>query len=104
MLAATARLTRDLDLAEECTQDAYAQALRTWPRSGIPDRPGAWLTTIARNRARDVLRRESVFRRALPLLVPDESVPAPRTASTTTGCGSSSPAATRRCPGTPRSH
>ena len=57
MLAATAQLTRDLDLAEECTQEAYAQALRTWPRTGIPDRPGAWLTTIARNRARDVLRR-----------------------------------------------
>ena len=77
VLAATARLTRDLDLAEECTQDAYAQALATWARTGIPDRPGAWLTTIARNRARDVLRRESVFRRALPLLVTDETAPGP---------------------------
>jgi RNA polymerase sigma factor (sigma-70 family) len=73
--AATARLTRDLDLAEECTQDAYAQALQTWPQTGIPDRPGAWLMTTARNRALDVLRRESVQRRALPLLVPDESAP-----------------------------
>jgi RNA polymerase sigma factor (sigma-70 family) len=73
--AATARLTRDLDLAEECTQEAYAQALQTWPQTGIPDRPGAWLTTAARNRALDVLRRESVLRRALPLLVPDESAP-----------------------------
>jgi RNA polymerase sigma-70 factor (ECF subfamily) len=73
--AATAHLTRDLDLAEECTQDAYAQALQTWPQAGIPDRPGAWLTTAARNRALDVLRRESVLRRALPLLVPDESAP-----------------------------
>jgi RNA polymerase sigma factor (sigma-70 family) len=73
--AATARLTRDLDLAEECTQDAYAQALQTWPQTGIPDRPGAWLMTTARNRALDVLRRESVLRRALPLLVPDESAP-----------------------------
>ena len=71
------RLTRDLDLAEECTQDAYAQALQTWPQTGIPDRPGAWLTTIARNRALDVLRRESVLRRALPLLVTDEAVPGP---------------------------
>jgi RNA polymerase sigma factor (sigma-70 family) len=77
VFAATAHLTVDLDLAEECTQDAYAQALQTWPLTGIPDRPGAWLTTIARNRARDVLRRESVLRRALPLLVTNESVPGP---------------------------
>jgi RNA polymerase sigma factor (sigma-70 family) len=77
VFSATARLTRDLDLAEECTQDAYAQALQNWARSGIPDRPGAWLTTTARNRALDVLRRERVLRRTLPLLVPDASVPGP---------------------------
>ncbi|HET6214639.1 MAG TPA: sigma-70 family RNA polymerase sigma factor, partial [Micromonosporaceae bacterium] len=77
MLAATVRLTRDLDLAEECTQDAFAQALQTWGRSGVPARPGAWLTTVARNRARDLLRRESVLRRTLPLLVMDETVPGP---------------------------
>jgi RNA polymerase sigma factor (sigma-70 family) len=77
VFAATAHLTRDLDLAEECTQDAYAQALQTWTQTGIPDRPGAWLMTTARNRARDALRRESVLRRNLPLLVPDESVPGP---------------------------
>jgi RNA polymerase sigma-70 factor (ECF subfamily) len=74
--AATARLTRDLDLAEECVQDAYAQALQAWPRTGIPDRPAAWLTTTARNRALDTLRRESVLRRALPLLVADP-IPGP---------------------------
>lgn len=77
VLAATAHLTRDLDLAEECTQDAYAQALQTWTQTGIPDRPGAWLTTTARNRALDVLRRESVLRRSLPLLVPEASGPGP---------------------------
>ncbi|WP_247662823.1 RNA polymerase sigma factor [Micromonospora sp. U21] len=77
VLATTAHLTRDLDLAEECTQDAFAQALETWAATGIPDRPGAWLTTIAGNRARDVLRRESVFRRKMPLLVADETVPGP---------------------------
>jgi RNA polymerase sigma factor (sigma-70 family) len=77
VFATTAQLTRDLDLAEECTQDAYAQALVTWPQTGVPDRPGAWLTTIARNRARDVLRRESNFRRAMPLLVSGEPVPGP---------------------------
>ncbi|MBW8802762.1 MAG: sigma-70 family RNA polymerase sigma factor [Catenulisporales bacterium] len=72
VLAATVRLTRDLDTAEECVQDAYAQALRSWPDHGIPDRPEAWLKTVAGNRARDLLRRESVWRRALPLLVEDE--------------------------------
>jgi RNA polymerase sigma factor (sigma-70 family) len=77
VFATTAQLTRDLDLAEECTQDAYAQALQTWGQTGIPDRPSAWLTTVARNRARDALRRESVLRRALPLLVLDESEPGP---------------------------
>jgi RNA polymerase sigma factor (sigma-70 family) len=77
VLAATAHVTRDLDLAEECTQDAYAQALQSWTQTGIPDRPGAWLIATARNRARDVRRRESVLRRTLPLLVPEESVGAP---------------------------
>ncbi|MFD9701695.1 RNA polymerase sigma factor [Lentzea sp. NPDC059081] len=77
VLGTTAQLTRDLDLAEECAQDAYAQALDTWAATGIPDRPGAWLTTTARNRALDVLRRDSVFRRRMPLLVADETVPGP---------------------------
>ncbi|SEG72881.1 RNA polymerase, sigma subunit, ECF family [Actinacidiphila yanglinensis] len=77
VLAATVRVTRDLDLAEECTQDAYARALRTWAADGVPARPGAWLTTVARNRARDVLRRESAFRTALPLLVMDDAVAGP---------------------------
>src|SRR6185436_20294223 len=77
VLATTAQLTRDLDLAEECTQDAFAQALQTWAETGIPDRPGAWLTTVAGNRARDALRRESVFRRAMPLLVTEDALPEP---------------------------
>ncbi|MEU8331958.1 sigma-70 family RNA polymerase sigma factor [Micromonospora sp. NPDC048839] len=77
VFSTTAQLTRDLDLAEECAQDAFAQALETWAENGIPERPSAWLTTIARNRARDVLRRESVFRRKMPLLVADETTPGP---------------------------
>ncbi|HEY2553057.1 MAG TPA: RNA polymerase sigma factor [Streptosporangiaceae bacterium] len=52
-------MTGDWDLAEECAQDAFAQALRSWQRDGIPTRPGAWLTTVARNRAIDRLRRSS---------------------------------------------
>ncbi|MGW4488706.1 RNA polymerase sigma factor [Amycolatopsis sp. NPDC004368] len=77
VLAATVRVVRDLDLAEECVQDAYARALRTWSASGVPARPGAWLTTVARNRAKDLLRRESVLRSALPLLVVDDVVTEP---------------------------
>jgi RNA polymerase sigma-70 factor, ECF subfamily len=50
-------VTGDWDLAEECAQDAFARALETWPRDGVPRNPGAWLTTTARNRARDRLRR-----------------------------------------------
>jgi RNA polymerase sigma-70 factor, ECF subfamily len=69
-------LTGDWDLAEECAQDAFAQALQRWPRDGIPRRPGAWLTTTARNRAIDRLRREAVgaakLREAALLSVRDE--------------------------------
>jgi RNA polymerase sigma-70 factor (ECF subfamily) len=50
-------MTRDFDLAEECAQDAFALALERWSRDGVPRNPGAWLTTTARNRALDRLRR-----------------------------------------------
>ena len=60
--------TGDWDLAEECTADAFAAALESWPRDGIPDRPGAWLTTAARNRAVDRLRRAKVGEAKLRLL------------------------------------
>jgi len=68
VLAATARITRDLDTAEECVQDAYAQALTAWAASGVPARPGAWLTTVARRRAMDLIRRNDTLRAKLPLL------------------------------------
>ncbi len=70
------RVTRDIDLAEECVQDAYARALQVWTRQGVPARPGAWLTTTARNRALDLLRRESTWRRVLPMIVEDDVVDA----------------------------
>lgn len=60
VVATLIRVTGDWDLAEECAQDAFAQALDRWRRNGVPRRPGAWLTTTARNRALDVLRREAV--------------------------------------------
>src|ERR1700751_4478925 len=59
-VATLARWSGDLTVAEDAVQEACAEALRTWPRDGVPDHPGGWLMTVARNRARDRLRRESV--------------------------------------------
>ncbi|HTY32584.1 RNA polymerase sigma factor [Mycobacterium sp.] len=59
-VAALARWSGDLTIAEDAVQEACAEALRAWPRDGVPDSPGGWLVTVARNRARDRLRRESV--------------------------------------------
>jgi RNA polymerase sigma-70 factor, ECF subfamily len=56
-VATLIRVTGDFDLAEEAVQDAFISALETWPRRGIPANPGAWITTTARNRAIDRLRR-----------------------------------------------
>jgi RNA polymerase sigma-70 factor, ECF subfamily len=57
VVATLIRMTGNWDLAEECAQDAFAAALAHWPADGVPSRPGAWLTTTARNRALDRLRR-----------------------------------------------
>ena len=77
VLAATARVAGDLDLAEECVQDAYAAALTAWTRQGVPRNTGAWLTTAARRRAIDAKRRDAVLRAKLPLLIePDPPVAA----------------------------
>jgi RNA polymerase sigma-70 factor (ECF subfamily) len=75
VLGATVRVAGDLDLAEECVQEAYAAALRAWVTGGIPDNPAAWLTTTARRRAIDVIRRESALRARLPLLAEPEGGP-----------------------------
>jgi RNA polymerase sigma-70 factor (ECF subfamily) len=69
VLAATVRLAGDLDVAEECVQDAFVAALTSWTQRGIPANPGAWLTATARRRALDALRRDQTLRRKLPLLV-----------------------------------
>jgi RNA polymerase sigma-70 factor (ECF subfamily) len=58
-VAALARWSGDLTVAEDAVQDAFADALRAWPRDGVPDNPGGWIVTAARNRALDRLRRES---------------------------------------------
>jgi RNA polymerase sigma-70 factor (ECF subfamily) len=76
VVATLIRMTRDWDLAEECAQDAFALALERWARDGIPRRPGAWLTTTARNRALDRLRRGATeaakLREVAVLSHPDE--------------------------------
>ena len=74
IVAALIGMTGDWDLAEECAQDAFALALKTWPRDGVPRRSGAWLTTVARNRALDRLRRGATetarLREAATLSIP----------------------------------
>ena len=60
VIAALVRMVRDIDLAEELAQDALVTALERWPASGVPDNPGAWLMTAAKNRAIDHLRRHQL--------------------------------------------
>jgi RNA polymerase sigma factor (sigma-70 family) len=73
VFAATTRAARDLDLAEECVQEAFIEAMTTWSRDGVPNNPGAWLTTTAKRRAIDAIRRASTYRSKLPLLIEPDS-------------------------------
>jgi RNA polymerase sigma-70 factor (ECF subfamily) len=83
VVAALIGRTRDWDLAEECAQEAFAEALRSWQADGVPHRPGAWLTTVAGNRAIDRLRRaargsellEQVGREARRSYTDEEAMP-----------------------------
>ncbi|MFC9067720.1 RNA polymerase sigma factor [Streptomyces harbinensis] len=65
VIAAAARIVRDVGIAEELAQDALVAALEQWPESGVPDRPGAWLTATARHRAVDLVRRKETYARKL---------------------------------------
>ena len=80
-LATVARLVGDIGLAEDAVQEAFADALRSWPERGAPRNPGAWITTVARNRALDRVRRESSRQvkeaDAAVLAVPAEEVDVP---------------------------
>jgi RNA polymerase sigma-70 factor (ECF subfamily) len=73
VLAATVRVTRDLDAAEDSVQDAYVAALSAWARDGVPDRPGAWLTTTARRNALNAAARGRTLEGKLPLLFEPEA-------------------------------
>jgi RNA polymerase sigma-70 factor (ECF subfamily) len=73
-VATLIRVVGDIDLAEDAVQEAFAVALRKWPADGLPPNPGGWITTTARNRALDRLRRESRGRELLSqvaVLLPD---------------------------------
>src|SRR4030088_1206522 len=63
LIAGLARVVRDVGLAEELAQDALVAALEQWPKSGIPDKPGAWLMATANHRAIDRLRRKKLIER-----------------------------------------
>jgi RNA polymerase sigma-70 factor (ECF subfamily) len=68
IVAALTRATGDFDLAEDCFQDAVERALQRWPTDGVPRNPAAWLTTTARHRALDVLKRRQTERTKLAQL------------------------------------
>ena len=93
VVATLIRVTGDWDLAEECAQDAFALALETWRRDGVPRNPGAWLTTTARNRALDRLRRGrrgAAKLQEVAVLSSADDLRRPTSttaASTTTACG-----------------
>lgn len=72
VLATLVGAFHDLELAEEVVQEAFIVALERWPREGIPDNPPAWITTTARNRAIDRLRRNQTLARKLALLQADQ--------------------------------
>src|SRR5580704_1079067 len=63
IIAKLTRMLRQIGLAEEFAQDALVSALEQWPRAGVPDNPGAWLMTAAKNRALDELRRRKLILR-----------------------------------------
>jgi RNA polymerase sigma factor (sigma-70 family) len=63
IIAVLTRMTRDVDLAEDFAQEALVAALEKWPQAGIPDKPGAWLMTTAKNRALDWIRRMELLER-----------------------------------------
>lgn len=65
IIAGTARIVRDVGIAEEIAQDALVAALEQWPETGVPDRPGAWLMATAKHRAIDLVRRRETYARKL---------------------------------------
>jgi RNA polymerase sigma-70 factor (ECF subfamily) len=71
LIAGLARIVRDVGVAEDLAQDALVVALEQWPESGVPDNPGAWLMAVAKRRAIDLMRRNSLVERKHELLAPE---------------------------------
>jgi len=78
VVASLSRQVRDIDLAEEAIQDAFAEAVRAWPRTGVPVNPGGWIATVSRRRAIDRIRRERTYSRKKELLASLERIEAER--------------------------
>jgi RNA polymerase sigma factor (sigma-70 family) len=74
LIAGLARMVRDVGVAEELAQEALVAALETWPRSGVPDKPGAWLMATAKNRALDYFRRNKMLERKHDELLLEQEV------------------------------
>lgn len=81
VVANLSRQLRDIDLAEEAIQDAFADALRSWPESGIPTNPGGWIATVSRRRAIDRIRRQKAYANKQEVLAGLEKVEAERPTS-----------------------
>src|SRR5689334_4665676 len=71
LIAGLARIVRDVGLAEELAQDALVIALEQWPESGVPKNPGAWLMTVAKNRAIDQIRKNALHEKKEEEIVRD---------------------------------
>ncbi len=78
VLASLSRQIRDIDLAEEALQDAFAEALRSWPERGVPANAAGWIATVARRRAIDRIRRRKVYARKQEMLEGLEKIEAGR--------------------------
>ncbi len=87
VLAGLARRVRDIDLAEEAIQDAFAEAMRSWPESGVPANPGGWIATVSRRRAIDRIRREQTYARKKELLAGLEKIERERPEAPVAGAG-----------------
>jgi len=68
-VATLIRVFGQIEIAEDAVQDAFALALRVWPRDGLPPNPGGWITTTARRCAIDRLRRDAMDTRTTPNLM-----------------------------------
>ncbi|KZM79539.1 RNA polymerase sigma factor [Cellulosimicrobium sp. I38E] len=84
LVAGLVRTLRDVGLAEEVAQEAFVAALEQWPEQGVPDNPGAWLTTVARRRAVDLVRRERTRDAKYARLAADLAAPGARSGAGTT--------------------